>query len=317
MQDLALELPTKTEIIWMHDELPTKTEIIYECYLKSNGQEIDYTLNLSILDADGNACPIYCHDSNGNAVVKEGPFSVKLDLVKIEPKIEDSVWNSLWISAEIVTDMTGVIIDKNGQPILTDYDLKNGDLLSKDSPTIFTENNYNSRIVVVVSLVKIIDSVPVVPVVWDNSDCEYATITYTRIRRSEIKTSLMLHIVKNDKNFKEIARNILYPTQDSASDSNSDKDSDSNQDKDSDSNQDKDSDSNQDKDSDSNQDKDSDKDSDSEDAEDMKDDVEDAEDMKDDVEDAEDADDAEDAEDIEDDYDDNEDKDMEDEDPKP
>ena len=284
MQDLALELPTKTEIIWMHDELPTKTEIIYECYLKSNGQEIDYTLNLSILDADGNACPIYCHDSNGNAVVKEGPFSVKLDLVKIEPKIEDSVWNSLWISAEIVTDMTGVIIDKNGQPILTDYDLKNGDLLSKDSPTIFTENNYNSRIVVVVSLVKIIDSVPVVPVVWDNSDCEYATITYTRIRRSEIKTSLMLHIVKNDKNFKEIARNILYPTQDSASDSDSDSVSDSNSDKAEDS-------------------------EDAEDAEDMKDD---AEDMKDDAEDAEDA------EDIEDDYDDDdEDKDMEDEDPKP
>ena len=294
MQDTALELPTKMEISG--------------CYqVKSIKKEIKYTLNLSILDADGNACPIYCDDNYGNAVVKEGPFSAKLDIVKIEPKIKDPVWNSFWFSVKIVTDMTGVTIDKNGQPILTDDDLINGDLLSKDSPTILTEKNYNSRIVVVVSLVKIIDSVPVVPVVWDNSDCEYATITYTRIRRSEIKTSLMLHIVKNDKNFKEIARNILYPTQDSASDSNSDKDSDSNQDKDSDSNQDKDSDSNQDKDSDSNQDKDSDKDSDSEDAEDM----------KDDVEDAEDADDAEDAEDIEDDYDDNEDKDMEDEDPKP
>ena len=267
MQDTALELPTKMEISG--------------CYqVKSIKKEIKYTLNLSILDADGNACPIYCDDNYGNAVVKEGPFSAKLDIVKIEPKIKDPVWNSFWFSVKIVTDMTGVTIDKNGQPILTDDDLINGDLLSKDSPTILTEKNYNSRIVVVVSLVKIIDSVPVV---WNNSDGNYATVAYTRIGRSEIKTSLMLHIVKNDKNFKEIARNILYPTQDSASDSNSDKDSDSNQDKDSD------------------------KDSDSEDAEDM----------KDDVEDAEDADDAEDAEDIEDDYDDNEDKDMEDEDPKP
>ena len=269
MQDTALELPTKMEISG--------------CYqVKSIKKEIKYTLNLSILDADGNACPIYCDDNYGNAVVKEGPFSAKLDIVKIEPKIKDPVWNSFWFSVKIVTDMTGVTIDKNGQPILTDDDLINGDLLSKDSPTILTEKNYNSRIVVVVSLVKIIDSVPVVPVVWDNSDCEYATITYTRIRRSEIKTSLMLHIVKNDKNFKEIARNILYPTQDSASDSDSVSDSNSDKAEDSE---------------------------DAEDAEDMKDD---AEDMKDDAEDAEDA------EDIEDDYDDDdEDKDMEDEDPKP
>ena len=202
MQDTSLELPTKMKISG--------------CYqVKSIKKEIKYTLNLSILGPNGNACPMRC----GKVVVKEGPFSAKLDIVKIEPKIKDPVWNSFWFSVKIVTDMTAVTIDKNGQPILTDDDLINGDLLSKDSPTILTEKNYNSIIVVVVSLVKIIDSVPVVPVVWNNSDGNYATITYTRIRRSEIKTSLMLHIVKNDKNFKEIARNILYPTQDSASDS--------------------------------------------------------------------------------------------------
>ena len=268
MQDTALELPTKMEISG--------------CYqVKSIKKEIKYTLNLSILGPNGNACPMCC----GKVVVKEGPFSTKLDIVKIEPKIEDSVWNSFWISAELVTDMTGVTIDKNGHPILTDNDLKNGDLLSKDSPTILTEKNYNSRIVVVVSLVKIKK--------LDNySEDEYITTTYARIRRSEITTSLILHTVKNSENIEYKARDIFYNNQDSNSNSNSNSD---------------DAEDSEDGEEDSD---DSDDAEDSEDGEEDSNDSDDADDA-DDADDSEDSDDSDDADDMEDDSD-----NMDDKDPK-
>lgn len=297
MQDTALKLPTKINISC--------------CYtVKSIGEEIKCILDLSILDANGNACPVCCYNGCGKAVVKKGPIFVKLNIVKIKPPQKNQVWDSFLISAKIVTDMTNVKIDKHGQPILTDDDLKNADFLSPGSLTILMENNYNSRIVVVVFLEKKINSVPVLCNDSDGSDDGYVYVTYTRFRRSEINTSLMLHIVENtventvenDVIFKKIARDILFPTKDSDSDSDKDSDKDSDSDSDSDSG------------SDLNSDLDSDSDKDSEDAEDAKD-AEDTEDMKDedsenaenadDADDANDADDAEDAEDIKD-------KDMED-----
>jgi hypothetical protein len=267
-------------------------------------------LDLSILDANGNACPVCCYNGCGKAVVKKGPIFVKLNIVKIKPPKKNQVWDSFLISAKIVTDMTNVKIDKDGQPILTDDDLKNADFLSPGSLTILMENNYNSRIVVVVFLEKKINSVPVLCNDSDGSDDGYVYVTYTRFRRSEINTSLMLHIVENtventvenDVKFKKIARDILFPTKDSDSDKDSDKDSDS------------------DSGSDLNSDLDSDSDKDSEDAEDTEDaeDAEDTEDMKDEdlenAENADDADDANDANDAEDaeDAEDIKDKDMED-----
>jgi len=281
-------------------ELPTKINISC-CYTVKSIGKIKCILELSILDANGNACPVCCYNGCGEAVVKKGPIFVKLNIVEIKPPKKNQVWDSFLISAKIVTDMTNVKIDKDGQPILTDDDLKNADFLSPDSLTILMEKNYNSRIIVVVFLEKKIKSVPVLCNDSDGSDDGYVSVTYTRFRRSEINTSLMLHIVENtventvenDVKFKKIARDILFPTKDSDSDKDSDKDSDS--DSGSDLNSDLDS--------------DSDKDSeDAEDAEDMKDeDSENAENAEnaDDADDANDADDADDAEDAED-------KDMED-----